>query len=158
MTDRRVKRTNKRSGGDIAGLIKKALCRLDIFSMRPLRLRFKKTYKTDDGINVSIIRYYPKVKFAQVIDLRVHATERQLYLWFADGKSGYWDMSDIDPEPYARWNDETFANWKVDAGMPCYGEDRHYSPDWAAKELVRMPYHKWLMPQETEDDTDEIAL
>ena len=111
----------------------------------------KKTCKTETG-TFSVIRYWPRRKFAQVIDLRTHATERQLYLWFADGKSGYWDMSDIDPEPYTSWDDDTFANWKVDAGMPCWGEDRHFSPDWAAKELVRMPYHKWLMSQEPEDD------
>ena len=154
MSDRKTKRGSR--AGVVKDTLTGAIGQLRAlpswsFAFEGMRLRWTKTHKSD-GVRMSIVRYFPRRKFAQVIDLRVHATERQLYLWFADGKCGYWDMSDIDPEPYASWDDDTFANWKVDAGMPCWGEDRHYSPDWAAKELVRMPYHKWLIAQEPEED------
>lgn len=67
-----------------------------------------------------------------------------LYVWMNDGRSGMLDLSDWTGHLADRWREEGFDNWKVDAGMACWGEDRHFSPDLCSEELIEMPYASWL--------------
>ena len=46
-----------------------------------------------------------------------------LYVWMNDGRSGMLDLSDWTGHLADRWREEGFDNWKVDAGMACWGED-----------------------------------
>ena len=71
-------------------------------------------------------------------------TGRQLYVWMEDGRSGVVDMSDWTGHPCDKWDTEGFDNWKVDAGMACWGEDSHISSCLCSDELVEMPYEEWL--------------
>lgn len=66
-----------------------------------------------------------------------------LYIWMQDGRSGMLDLSNWRGYPAAKWEEEGFKNWKMDAGMACWGEDYHICPDMCSEELVEMTYRQW---------------
>ena len=78
-----------------------------------------------------------------VIEVEAAPTGRQLYVWLDDGRSGVVDMSEWTGHPCDKWDTEGFDRWRVDAGMPCWGEDSHISPDLCVEELLETPYDDW---------------
>ena len=84
------------------------------------------------------------VRLPSVTAVEAAPTGRQLYVWFDDERSGVVDMSDWTGHPCDKWDTQGFNHWRVDDGIPCWGENSHISPDLCAEELVEMPYEKWL--------------
>ena len=83
------------------------------------------------------------VDLPNVSEVEAAPEGRQLYVWMDDGRSGVVDMSDWTGHPCDKWDTKGFDHWRVDAGMPCWGEDSHISSCLCSDELVEMPYEEW---------------
>ena len=92
---------------------------------------------------MKFIRREP-IDMPNVIKAEAAPEGRQLYVWLDNGRSGVVDMSDWTGPPCDRWDAEGFNHWRVDAGMPCWGKDSHFSSILCDEELVEIPYRQWL--------------
>lgn len=83
------------------------------------------------------------IDMPNVRKLEVAPEGRELYVWLDDGRSGSVDMSEWTAYPADKWDAEGFDHWRVDAGMPCWGQDAHISSVLCSEELVEIPYRQW---------------
>ena len=104
--------------------------------METNKMCYAENVKTKTAIAKSV--RLPSVKVVEAAP-----TEKQLYVWLDDGRSGVVDMSEWTGHPCDKWDTEGFDHWRVDDGIPCWGEDSHISPDLCAEELIEMPYKEW---------------
>ena len=92
----------------------------------------------------TIINRTKPPRLPSVTDVKAAPAGKHLYVWLDDGRSGMVDMSDWTGHPCDKWDSQGFDNWRVDDGIPCWGENSHISPDLCAEELIEMTYKEWL--------------
>ena len=86
---------------------------------------------------------FRRIDFPTVEAIEVAPVGYQLYVWMGDGRSGVVDMSEWTGHPCDKWDEEGFDRWRMDAGMPCWGEGSHFSEDLFSRELEDYPYEEW---------------